>query len=114
MKRLALGILIGLGLITIAVAATEQRGGSLVQRAMPTGDAIVGSDLIVVPTTMPDEGQMLTVVAPRQQAICVYHIDKRGMITLKSARSIQWDLQVEDFNNASPVPKEIRTLLEQR
>ena len=58
---------------------------------------------------------MLTVIDPRQRVIGVYHIDlSTGKITLKSVRNIQWDLQVEEFNNVSPLPKEIRSSLEQR
>ncbi len=41
--------------------------------------------------------------------MCVYHIDASGVITLKSARNIHWDLQMEQYNGTSPLPRDIRS-----
>ena len=58
---------------------------------------------------------MLTVIDPRQQAMGVYRVDlASGRITLLSVRNIQWDLQMTDFNGVNPLPREIRSQLEQR
>ncbi len=117
MKRTVLGVVLGMALAA-AVAVAQQRGESLTQRAMPATvslGAVAGSELIVAPALLGEKGQMLTVVDPRQRVLSVYHIDlNTGKITLKSARNIQWDLQVPDFNNASPTPKEIQSWLEQK
>ena len=81
----------------------------------PAPAAAAGSELIVVPTSLGDKGQMLTVVDPRQRVLSVYHIDlATGKIALKSVRNIQWDLQMTYLNNENPLPQEIRSLLEQR
>ena len=117
MKRATLGVLLGLGLVTATAAVAEQGAEMFTQRPTPTAPApavAVGSELIVVPTSLGDKGQMLTVVAPRQQVLCVYHIDLTGKITLKSARNIQWDLKVTNFNNEHPYPQEIRSLSDPR
>ena len=118
MKRSVLGVLLGLGLVTAAVAVAQQRGESFLQRsapAMPAPGAVAGSELIVVPTPLGDKGQMLTVVDPRQRVLCVYHIDlATGKIALKSVRNIQWDLQVTALNNEIPLPNEIQSGLQQR
>jgi hypothetical protein len=116
MRRAVLGTLVGLGLVTAAVAVAVQRGEVFAQYAAPaTPGPMVGSELIVVPTSLGERGQMLTVVDPRQRVLSVYHIElPTGKITLKSVRNMQWDLQVEEFNNVSPSPKEIRSQLEQR
>jgi hypothetical protein len=119
MKRLVLGALLGLGLVTVAVAVAEQRGEAPPQRttlAAPAPIAAANSEqLIVVPTPLGDKTQMLTVVDPRQRVLSVYHIDlNTGKITLKSVRNIQWDLQMTYLNNENPLPQEIRSLLEQR
>jgi hypothetical protein len=118
MKRSMLGVLVGVGLVTAAVAVAEQRGETFPQRATPAAPApavAAGSELIVVPTSLGDKGQMLTIVDPRQQVLSVYHIDLlTGKIALKSVRKIQWDLQITDFNNENPLPQEIRLRLEQR
>lgn len=116
MKRRVLGILVVVGLVTAAVAVAQHRGEFFAQRApAPAAPAAASSELIVVPTSLGDKGQMLLVVDPRQRALCVYHIElPTGKITLKSARNIQWDLQIQAFNNESPTPKEIRSGLEQQ
>ncbi len=115
MKRTVLGILLGLVLVA-AVSVAQQRGDVLGQRTTSTvSGPVAGSELIVVPTSLGEKGQMLTVVDPRQRVISVYHIDvNTGKITLKSVRNIRWDLQVPDFNNANPTPKEIQSWLEQK
>ncbi len=62
-----------------------------------------------------DNRQQLTVIDPQTRVMSVYHIDvTSGAITLKSVRNIHWDLQMSEFNGVSPLPREIRALLEQR
>jgi len=118
MNRMALGTLLGLGLVTAAIAVAEQGSDVYAQHTTPAapGPAVAaGSELIVVPTSLGEKGQMLTVVDPRQRVLSVYHIDlSTGKISLKSVRNIQWDLQMADFNNAEPTPRQIQSQLEQR
>ena len=117
MKRAMLGALVGVGFVMAAVAVAEQRGDGPVQRGTPPiyAPAAAGSELIVVPTPLGEKGQMLTVVDPRQRALCVYHIDlATGKIALKSARNIQWDLLLDYLNNEKPLPQEIHSMLEPR
>jgi hypothetical protein len=119
MKRALLGTLVLVGFVTAAVAVAQQRGELLAQRpvqavsAAPAPAVAAGSELIVVPTSLGDKGQMLTVIDPRQRVLAVYHIElATGKIALKSVRNIQWDLQIEELNNESLTPKEIRSGLE--
>ena len=118
MKRTVLGILLIAGLATTVAAVAEPGGGFVSQRAAMAATGAVaasGSELVVVPTSLGENGQMLTVVDPRQQVMAVYHIDlKTGKIALKSVRKIQWDLQITDFNTENPLPQEIQSRLEQR
>ena len=118
MKPMVLGIVLGVGLVTTAMAVAEPGGDFFSQRAATSATGAVaasGSELIVVPTALGENGQMLTVVDPRRQVMAVYHIDlKTGKIALKSVRKIQWDLQITDFNNENPLPQEIQSRLEQR
>jgi hypothetical protein len=117
MKRVVLGILMGMGLVMAAAAMAEQRGELLPQRGAPAipAPAAVGAEMIVVPTSLGDKVQMLTVVDPRQRVLSVYHIDMAtGKIALKSVRNITWDLQINDLNNENPLPQQIRSLLEQK
>jgi hypothetical protein len=118
MRRVILGTLVGVGLVMAVVAVAEQRGEVFAQRSAPAPmppHAAAGTELIVVPMSLGDRGQMLTVVDPRQRVLSVYHIDAAtGKIALKSVRKIEWDLQITDFNNDKPLPKEIQSSLEQR
>jgi len=116
MKRIVLGTLLGVVLVTTAIAMAEQRevGSQHAAPAMTGPVAVAASELIVVPTTL-GEKQVLTVVDPRQRVLTVYHIDlSTGKITLKSVRNIQWDLQITDFNGADPSPRQIQSQFEQR
>jgi len=115
MKRV-LGILAVVGLVMATIAVADQRGEVLSQRRVSAGtSAVAGAELIVVPTSMGDKAQMLTVIDPRQHVLCVYHIDlATGKIALKSVRNIHWDLQISDLNNENPLPREIQSLLEQK
>ena len=120
MKRLALGSFLILVLVMAAAAVGDQRGEILAQRAAPAPAAASGTELIVVPSSLGEKGQMLTIVDPRQRVISVYHIDlATGSIALKSVRNFQWDLQVLSLNNDKPLPQEIesgvrRAMLEPR
>jgi hypothetical protein len=75
----------------------------------PTGE------LIALPMQVDNGRQQITVIDPVKRVMCVYHIDlPSGGITLKSVRNISGDLQIDDFNGASPLPREVREQLEPR
>jgi hypothetical protein len=71
------------------------------------------AELISFTTEIDDHRQQLTVVDPVAKVIAVYHVAKdTGEISLKSVRNIRWDLQLEEFNSASPRPREIKLALD--
>ncbi len=41
----------------------------------------------------------------------VYHVDGEGRIALKSARKIEWDLELMQLNSAAPLPQEVRSMV---
>lgn len=117
MKRAILGVLAGLGVVVVAVALAEQRGDLLPQQPAAISAPVVaaGEEMIVVAAGWGEKGQMVIILDPRQRTMCVYQIEAAtGKIALKSARKIHWDLQITDLNNEPPLPKEIRSLAEQR
>ncbi len=118
MKRAILGTLVGVGLVMAAAAVAEPRGEGMPQRvapAMPAQAVVAGGELIVVPTTVGDKVQMLTIVDPRTRVLGVYHIDTvTGKIVLKSVRNIHWDLQIDHLNTDEPLPQQIRSMWEQK
>ena len=71
--------------------------------------------MITVSTPLGDQRQQLTVIDTRQRVMCVYQIDNvSGEIALRSVRNIHWDLQLSEFNSASPLPREVRSMIEPR
>jgi hypothetical protein len=70
---------------------------------------------LIALTNACEHGQQLTVVDPESRVLGVYHIDSTsGEIVLKSVRNIHWDLQMIEFNGTSPLPREIRSRLDNR
>jgi len=119
MRRAILGLLVGAGVVTLAVGLLDRRSEVLAQHGatsgQPSPQPINGGELIAVPSPVSDKGQMLTVLDPRQQTMGVYWIEATtGKITLRSVRNIRFDLMMTDFNSDNPLPREVRLQLEQR
>jgi hypothetical protein len=115
MKRTMLGAVAGAGLVLAASLGWNWATQVSAQRPAPQPASSETSGWVVVPTTLGDKGQLITVIDPRQQAMAVYYLDfTSGKITLRSARTLRWDLQMTYLNNEPPLPQEIRGLLEQR
>ena len=115
MKAAVLGVLTGAGLVFAALGASDHHGEACAQRVVPPHTVPSGGDLIVLPMPGAEKAQQLVVVDPKLRAMSVYQIDPlSGKIALRSVRNIHWDLQVTHLNNESPLPEEIRALLQQR
>ena len=115
MKNLLFGALAAVGFLVALVVAFDLGSTAFGQRGAAYQTPNAGAELIVVPATVGEKTQLLTVVDPRSQAMSVYHVDlATGKIALRSVRSLRWDLQMSYMNNENPLPQEIRTLLEQR
>jgi hypothetical protein len=115
MKLVMLGILTGVVLVAATGGALEV--GDASAPARPASGVLqgAGGDLIVVPFGSPEKGPLLSVIDPRQRVMSVYRLDPvSGKIALKSVRNLHWDLQMNDFNNEPPLPREIQSLMEQR
>lgn len=113
MRHTVLVALASAAVAWLAVASFDDSGRASAQRATTLPEATGG--LIALPTTLADGRQMLTIVDPRTRVLSVYQIDPaKGEIALKGVRNIHWDLQIDEYNGVSPLPAEIRSLVEQR
>jgi hypothetical protein len=113
MRTAALGAsaIAGFALATIAVAVGPKAG--FAQR--PAAPSATGGGLTTLATSAGDHHQQITIVDPDTRTMAVYHVDTTsGEIVLKSVRNIHYDLQMIEFNGTSPLPGEIRAILEQR
>src|SRR5687767_472634 len=117
MKFAAWGIGLGFALVLVvgaicferAAVYAQQPGGQPVDKAVPSGQ------LMALSAELGDGRQQITLIDPRTRVMSVYQIDRTsGEISLKSVRSVHWDLLMDEFNSDSPTPREIRSLLEQR
>ncbi len=117
MRSAVLGVLVGAALAMAALGAWSDSGTVFAQRPAPPQQQPVaaGTELIAVPGPAGEKGQLLTVIDPKMRVMSVYQIGSPdGKIVLRSVRNISWDLQMTQYNNQSPLPEEIRSLLEQR
>jgi len=88
-------------------AAFAQRG--------PNSPVIAASELIALATPAGENRQQITVIDPQTRAMSVYHVDSlTGVIECKSVRNLTWDLKLLQFNGASPLPEEVRSMVEPR
>ncbi len=111
MAAFGAGVLASLVAATVVAALVPRMG--FAQRA---GVAPVTSSAgLIAPTADAGEGsQQITVIDPQTRVLGVYHIQlSTGEVTLKSVRNIHWDLQMIEHNGTSPLPQEVRAMLEQ-
>lgn len=107
MRLAVLSGLIGASLVT--VLGVWWSSIEPVHAAGPHGSMAAGAELLTFSSEIDDHRQQLTVIDPRTKVITVYHVAKdTGEISLRSARNIHWDLQLEEFNSTSPRPREIK------
>ena len=112
MRAALSGVIVGLFVLVAGVVGFPQA-----EAQRPAGQSAAASspDLVALSFDAGEGRQQITVVDPRQRVLAVYHIDRAtGALALKSVRSLQWDLQIEDYNSASPAPRDIRALKEQQ
>jgi hypothetical protein len=109
---------VGLVVTSVALVSWEHRTGVLYaqQQAVPAVKPLVLSDgLIAVSSDTADGRQQVTVIDSKTRVMSVYHIEHAsGAIALKSVRDISADLQMDEFNTASPLPREIRAMINKR
>jgi hypothetical protein len=115
MRGMVLGALAGAVLMLVALGTSEHRDAIFAQQFESPGRAVGGDQLITLSTPSGENGQLLMVIDPVQRVIGVYRVDlATGKIALRSVRNINWDLRMSEFNGENPLPREIRSLLEQR
>lgn len=109
MRNLGWGLLI----VVLAVAVASEVRRNQVEAQQPP-QRFQHHELIALTSDAGDR-QQVTVIDPRSRTMSVYHVaHTAGTISLKSVRSIQADLQMDEFNTESPLPRDIRAILEQK
>ena len=120
MRTTGLGALIGAALMLLAMLVIGQRNEAAAQYGVgqkPAGQyggaSAASNGLITLASTTAENRQQLTIIDPQTKVMCVYQIEPAtGVVALKSVRNFRWDLQMSEFNAVSPLPREIRAMLE--
>lgn len=85
---------------------------------LPQGDMRVAHDENVLAFSETQNGpngqyQQITIIDPKNRSLCVYHVNlATGQIELKSARNIEWDLQLVYLNAKKPLPNEVQAIIQ--
>jgi hypothetical protein len=109
-----LGLAFVVGLMAAAWAWPGPRGDVFPQPEAAAQPAASG-EFVVLNMALGERRQQVAVIDAKTKCLCVYHIDaESGQISLKSVRNLRWDLELQEFNGTSPLPREIRSLVEQR
>jgi hypothetical protein len=109
MAAFGAGVLASLVMAAV-VAALAPSVGWAERTAVPQNGG-----LIALAATVGDQRQQVTVIEPSTHVVAIYHVDlASGELTLKAVRNIHWDLQMMEFNGTSPLPGEVRSILEQQ
>jgi hypothetical protein len=112
MRAAILGLALVVGLMAAAWAWPGPRGDALPQPA--AAQPATSGEFVVLTMALGERRQQVSVIDAKTKCMCVYHIDaETGEIHLKSVRNLRWDLELQEFNGTSPLPREIRTLVEQ-
>ncbi|OYV92815.1 MAG: hypothetical protein B7Z73_04405 [Planctomycetia bacterium 21-64-5] len=112
MKSAMFGAVVGAGLVVFAVRGPSLSGEAWAQRS-GAQEASQSGDLIAISSAAGEQGQsaqQITIIDPKTRVMAVYHVMAAdGKIELKAVRKFDWDLQMEEFNATSPLPREVRS-----
>ena len=112
MRMAVVGALIIAGLTTAAVAVRPDGAKAFDERMESYRPNASDSHFVAFSTTVENKYQQVTVIDRARRVILVYHVElASGSVELRSARNIESDLQLYDYNGKPPLPSEIRSQL---
>lgn len=118
MKLAVIGALVVAGLVVFVssdrLAVGQARAQRFAEQRVAVQEVKSTADLITLSAAAADEQgeqvQQVTIIDPKTRVMAVYHVKaKTGEIELKNVRKFEWDLQMEEFNAVSPLPREVRS-----
>lgn len=107
-----LGLLLGTGLVLVAWGDPPRDRPTHVSKPDVTSLVDAGKGLALCVSTG-ENRQLITLIDQETKVMSVYQITlSTGEIELKSVRNLTWDLQMSEYNGVSPLPRDIRTMLQ--
>ena len=111
MQRMGIGVLT-IGLLAAAAGVLADSGRASGQRT-PSRESGAASGWIALSSELGEHRQVV-VIDPGARVMTVYHVSaSTGEISLVSARDLTWDQKFEAFNTKNPLPREIRSQIDQ-
>lgn len=116
MRQVTMGIVVVFVLSLSLVGWTSPPAEVQAQQVPPAVKPLMLADgLIALSSDTADGFQQVAVIDSKTRVMSVYHIEhKTGTIQLTSVRSLSADLEIDAFNTSSPLPKEVRAMLNKR
>ena len=115
MKTAVIGAFVVAGLVVFGVGGAWDEPTAWAQRVGPH-EAAAHPELIALSAPAADRGQQITIIDPKTRTMAVYLVDAKAsggeFVQLVSVRKCDWDLQMEEFNATSPLPREVRGQVE--
>jgi hypothetical protein len=108
MRVAVLGLVVVAGLVASWLATAVLPTAARAERL--TAAEVSAAGLQTHCLALGEQRQQVVVVDPQMRVIGTYQIDANGEIALKSVRNIHWDLQMTEFNTASPLPRDVRAM----
>jgi len=113
----ATGLLLGFGMVQADGPQSFGQRPAAVPAPVPPGGprTAQAGDCVALWSDGSGGPQQLLILDARTRSLAVYHVDRgSGQVVLKSARNLQADLMLDEFNSGEPSPQEIRSLLPPR
>ena len=112
--RLWLGFAVAVASIVLAFHSTGIGAGAPeLLHEQPPAMAAEAGDLMGFVNPNAVGGQQVTIVNASRSTMLVYHVNSEtGQITLQSSRRLTWDFSLDQYNATTPLPTEIRQMVE--
>lgn len=112
MRSAVLGLFVlGAGMVLVAWGAPQERNSHVSKPDVASAvDSGQGMALCV---STGENRQLITMIDRENKVMSVYQVTlSTGEIELKSVRNLTWDMQMTEYNGISPLPRDIRTMLQ--
>lgn len=99
--------------LSVSCGGFLSAGKLAAQHPAKVADTTPAGPLWISATAIDANRQLLIVIDTHSKNAAIYHVDvATGVLTLKSARALTWDLLVGDFNTQDPKPAALKKMLE--
>jgi hypothetical protein len=104
------------GVLTGGAAVLLSYQDAAVGQTAPDSGTAEGGSITAFPVQLGSGYEGIAVIDAQHRHLCLYQYQPgqpgQARLVLLAARSLMWDLRLEDYNTGTPKPQEVRALLE--